>query len=429
MTRNEALFEVARRFIPGGVNSPVRAFQSVGGTPPFIARGEGCFMIDADGRRFIDYVGSWGPLILGHGHPAVLDAVSRALARGTSFGAPTEAEVELAELICDRIPSAEMVRLVSSGTEATMTALRLARGITGRDRFIKFEGCYHGHADSFLVAAGSGAATHGHPSSPGVPAALAALTLTAPYNDLEGVEEHFGRAGGEIAAVIVEPVAGNMGCVPPDPGFLEGLRRITGKHGALLILDEVMTGFRVHPRGAQSLYGIDPDLTTLGKIAGGGLPVGAVAGKSSAMERLSPSGPIYQAGTLSGNPLSVAAGLATLKVLREEESQIYETLEARSACLAAGIGEALAMKGVPHQLQRVGSMFCVYFTEDPVRSFAEAQASDSSLFKRYFHAMLDAGIYLAPSPYEAGFVSIAHDDEAIGRTIRAVETAELVVKR
>ncbi len=423
--RNDELFRRAGAVIPGGVNSPVRAFGPVGGTPPFIARGEGCRVTDAEGRSYIDYVGSWGALILGHAHPRVLARVAEAAARGTSFGAPTELEVRLAEAIRERVANAEMVRLVSSGTEATMTALRLARGITGRDAVVQFEGCYHGHADSFLVAAGSGAASHGQPSSPGVPRALAALTWTAPYDNLGAVEAIFAARGAEIAAVIVEPVAGNMGCVPPLEGFLEGLRRVTERHGALLIFDEVMTGFRVHPRSAQGLYGIDPDLTTLGKIVGGGLPVGAVAGKRAHMQRLSPTGPIYQAGTLSGNPISVAAGLATLEILEEEETRIYARLEAATRRLTEGMSAALARKDVPHRVQRVGSMFSVFFGAAPVRSFADAARADRERFRRYFHGMLERGIYLAPSPFEAAFVSYAHDDAAIDETLAALEEVAL----
>lgn len=421
MSRNEELFQRAGRSIPGGVNSPVRAYGPVGGTPPFITRGQGCRVWDADGREFIEYIGSWGPHILGHAAPEIEAAVIDALGRSTSFGAPTEAEVEFAELICERVPSAEMVRLVNSGTEATMTALRLARGITGRDAFLKFEGCYHGHADSFLVAAGSGAATHGHPSSPGVPASLAQLTRTAPFNDLEAVAAHFEELDGELAAVIVEPVAGNMGCIPPVPGFLEGLREITKRHGALLIFDEVMTGFRVHPGGAQAAYGVDPDLTTLGKIIGGGLPVGAVTGSREHMEQLSPTGKIYQAGTLSGNPLSVAAGLAMLRVLADREGEIYPTLERRTSRLVEGWSAALTKHGIGHYTTQLGSMFGLFFRSDPVHNFGDACAADTNQFRRFFHGMLEAGIYLAPSAFEAGFVSYAHDDEAIEKSIQAVE--------
>ena len=424
MSRSQELFGRAQRTIPGGVNSPVRAFGPVGGTPPFIVRGEGCHVFDADGKRYVDYVGSWGPLILGHAAPPIIEAIQKAIPLGTSFGAPTEAEVELAELICERVPSAEMVRLVSSGTEATMTAIRLARGITGRSAILKFEGCYHGHADSFLVAAGSGAATHGHPSSPGVPDTLAALTRVASFNDLNTVEAHF-QGSDDIAAVIVEPVAGNMGCVPPLHGFLEGLREITRRHGTLLIFDEVMTGFRVHPSGAQGLYGVHPDLTTLGKIVGGGLPVGAVAGNTELMSQLSPTGPVYQAGTLSGNPLSVAAGLATLRTLRDSEEILYGELERLSSRLEDGLRTVFEKKGVPHQIPRVGSMFCVYFSDDPVHDFKDAAGADAERFKGYFHGLLERGVYIAPSPYEAGFVSTTHDDEAIDTTLAAAQELEL----
>ncbi|MCA8962086.1 MAG: glutamate-1-semialdehyde 2,1-aminomutase [Planctomycetes bacterium] len=423
MDRNQELLSRATRSIPGGVNSPVRAFGPVGGTPPFIRRGAGCRIFDANDKSYIDYVGSWGPLILGHAHPEVLEAIRAVVADGTSFGAPTEAEIELAETIARIVPSAEMVRLVSSGTEATMTALRLARGITGRDRVIKFEGCYHGHADGFLVAAGSGAASHGHPSSPGVPPAIAELTSVAPYNDLDAVSALFDRYPGEIAAVIVEPIAGNMGFVPPVDGYLEGLRSLTREHGALLIFDEVMTGFRVHPGGVQGLFGIDPDLTTLGKIVGGGLPVGAIAGPATLMTQLSPVGPIYQAGTLSGNPLSVAAGLATLRILERDRDAIYSRLDRATDRLVKGLSDAFGEKGIPHQAAHHGSMFGIYFSGEPVRNFAEASRSDRERFKRYFHAMLDAGIYFACSPFEAGFVSLAHDDAAIDETIAAVRGA------
>lgn len=425
MSTNEDLLQRAQRSIPGGVNSPVRAFGPVGGTPPFIASGSGCRIRDAEGREYIDYVGSWGPLILGHAAPVVEEAVREALSRGTSFGAPTEAEIVLAELVCELIPSAEMVRLVSSGTEATMTALRLARGATGRDAVIKFEGCYHGHADSFLVAAGSGAATHGHPSSPGVPAALAELTRTAPFNDLDAVRAHFEALDGEIAAVIVEPIAGNMGCVPPQPGFLEGLREITQQHGAVLIFDEVMTGFRVHPLSAQGLYGVEPDLTTLGKIIGGGLPVGAVAGSRKFMEQLSPTGPIYQAGTLSGNPLSVAAGTAMLRTLRDDRDAVYSRLESSGEQLMQGMHEVLEERGIPHQTPRVGSMFGLYFSEEPVHDFQGASHADANRFRKFFHGMLERGVYFAPSPFEAGFISVTHNEQAIERTIDCLREVPL----
>lgn len=422
---NAALFERAQAVIPGGVNSPVRAFGPVGGRPPFIRRGAGPYVHDHDGRRYLDYVGSWGPLILGHAASFVRDAIREALDAGTSFGAPTAREVELAELLARRVPNAEMSRLVSSGTEATMTALRLARGVTGRDRFVKFEGCYHGHSDAFLVAAGSGAASHGHPSSPGVPAALAELTLLAPFNDLAAVEAHFAAHPAGIAAVIVEPIAGNMGCVPPVVGFLDGLRALCDRHGALLIFDEVMTGFRVHPRGAQALTGIDADLVTLGKIVGGGMPLGAVAGPQRFMSQLSPTGPIYQAGTLSGNPLSVAAGLATLRELEQREAEIYGHLDRVTERLIRGMESIFRERGIAHTVVRRGSMFGMFFADSPVTDFAGARASDTERFKRYFHGLLDRGVYMAPSPFEAGFVSFDHQDEHVDETLEAIRAVEL----
>ena len=394
------LLERARNVIPGGVNSPVRAYKSVGGTPPFILRGEGAKVFDADGNEYVDYVGSWGPLVLGHRHPAIIAGVEKALGRGTSFGAPTEFEVELAEEICGAVPSIEMVRLVNSGTEATMSALRLARGFTGRDITVKFEGCYHGHVDSLLVKAGSGVATFGIPDTAGVPKAFSDTTIAVPYNSIAAVQSVFSQRGSEIAAVIVEPVAGNMGCVPPVPGFLESLRDLTSRHGALLIFDEVMTGFRVAFGGAQQLYGIRPDLTTLGKIIGGGLPAGAYGGRKDIMSQVSPLGPVYQAGTLSGNPLGVAAGLAMLRYLRENP-WVYEQLETRAAELVEG-----APAGVT--VNRVGSMFTVFFTDRPVTDYDSARRSDTAQFARFFHWMLENGVYLAPSQFEAGFVSAAH---------------------
>lgn len=424
-SRNHELFERAQRVIPGGVNSPVRAFGPVGGTPPFVVRGRGCHLWDADGRQYIDYVGSWGPHILGHAAPEIEAAIAAALPRGTSFGAPTEAEIELAELVCELVPSAESVRLVSSGTEATMTAVRLARGVTRREAIIKFEGCYHGHADAFLVAAGSGAATHGHPSSPGVPESVARLTRTAPFNDLAAVRAHFDELRGEVAAVIVEPIAGNMGFVKPVPGFLEGLRELATRHGALLIFDEVMTGFRVHPHGAQAAFGVQPDLTTLGKIIGGGMPVGAVTGPKKIMEQLSPTGKIYQAGTLSGNPLSVAAGIAMLSTLKVRREEIYSSLDTRTEQLVRGWTEVLARRGIPHTADRLGSMFGLFFVDGPVRNFSDAKRADLDLFRKFFHGMLAAGIYLAPSQFEAGFVSFAHDSAAIERSIEALQGLEL----
>ena len=418
------LFDRARQVIPGGVNSPVRAYGSVGGTPRFIDSASGCRIRDTEGKQYIDFVGSWGPMILGHAHPMILEAIEKALKDGTSFGAPTTREIELASLIVDLVPCAEMARLTSSGTEATMSALRLARGITGRDLCLKFEGCYHGHGDSFLVAAGSGAATHGHPSSPGVPEAIANLTTVVPYNDLAAVQNRMEEMGDRVAAIIVEPIAGNMGCVLPAPGFLEGLRELCTRHGALLIFDEVMTGFRVGPNSAQGLYGVEPDLTTLGKIVGGGMPMGVVCGPSSKMQQLSPVGPIYQAGTLSGNPLSVAAGIAQLSLLKEGAEQIYPALEAKGERLQAGWKSALDQHGIEHCWNRVGSMFGLFFSAGPVTHFAEASASDSQVFRRFFHGLLDAGVSIAPSPFEAGFLSMAHSDDDIDQSIEAVSSLQ-----
>jgi glutamate-1-semialdehyde 2,1-aminomutase len=414
-SRSEELFCRAQEIIPGGVNSPVRAFRSVGGNPPFIARGQGSHIWDADGNEYIDYVGSWGPLLLGHRHPDVLDALERALAIGTSFGAPTAQEVEMAEAICDAVPSIEMVRLVSSGTEATMSAIRVARGFTGRDLVVKFEGCYHGHVDSLLVKAGSGVATLGLPDSPGVPRAFSDTTLALPFNSREAVEEAFQKHAERIAAVIVEPVVGNMGCVPPQPGYLEALREITARHGALLIFDEVMTGFRVAFGGAQERYGIRPDLTTLGKVIGGGLPVGAYGGRRDIMSRVAPAGPIYQAGTLSGNPLAVAAGLAALRHLKAHP-EIYQRLETAA-------GELCAAAPADVTVNRVGSMFTFFFTDEPVTDYESAKRSDTARFGRFFRAMLERGIYLAPSQFEAAFVSAAHTAEDIERTIAAAREA------
>jgi glutamate-1-semialdehyde 2,1-aminomutase len=409
--------KAARTLIPGGVNSPVRAFGGVGGTPPFIASAAGCRIRDVDGNEYIDYVGSWGPMILGHAHPEVIRAVREAAAGGTSFGAPTRGEIELAREVAARVPGVEMLRLVSSGTEATMSALRLARARTGRTKFVKFEGCYHGHGDAFLVQAGSGAATLGVPNSPGVPEAVVRDTLLAPYNDFAAVRERFAENRGEVAAVIVEPVAGNVGLIPPEPGFLEGLREITRAEGALLIMDEVMTGFRVARGGAQERFGVTGDLVTLGKIIGGGLPVGAYGGPRAIMEMLSPSGPVYQAGTLSGNPLAVAAGLATLRLL--DPPGTYERLEALGARLEAGIRAEIETEGYPLSFPRVGSMFCLYFRRGPVRDYAEAKGADTAAFARFFHGMLARGIYLAPSQFEAGFLSLAHTEADIDRTLEA----------
>jgi glutamate-1-semialdehyde 2,1-aminomutase len=416
-SRNEALFQRAQNTIPGGVNSPVRAFRSVGGTPRFIARAEGARVWDADGKDYIDYVGSWGPAIAGHAHPAIVEAVREAALAGLSFGAPSEGEVEIAELICELLPSVEMVRLVSSGTEATMSAIRLARGFTGRDAIVKFEGCYHGHADSLLVKAGSGLLTFGNPSSGGVPADFAKHTIVLDYNDLQQVEDAFRARGNEIAAVIVEAVAGNMNLVKPVPGFLEGLRRLCTEHGVVLIFDEVMTGFRAGPQGVQGLTGITPDLTTLGKVIGGGMPVGAFGGRRDIMQQIAPLGPVYQAGTLSGSPVAVAAGLASLKLLREPG--FYENLAARTTQLVDGLSAAARNAGVIFSADSVGGMFGVYFSAQPPRSFADVMASDRDAFNRFFHAMLDAGHYFAPSAFEAGFVSAAHTEADIAATVAA----------
>jgi glutamate-1-semialdehyde 2,1-aminomutase len=419
--RSGQFFEQARQVMPGGVNSPVRAFKSVGLDPLFITHGQGSKIFDADGNTYIDYVGSWGPLILGHAHPSIVEAVCSAAARGTSFGAPTELETELACMVIDAVPSVEMVRMVNSGTEAVMGALRLARGFTGREKIVKFIGCYHGHADSLLIKAGSGVTTLGLPDSPGVTSGTARDTLTVHYNDLEAVHELFSRSGSEIAAVIVEPVAGNMGLVVPKPGFLQGLREITARHGALLIFDEVMTGFRVAYGGAQELYGITPDLTTLGKVIGGGLPVGAYGGRKDIMEQLAPSGPVYQAGTLSGNPLAMSAGLQMLKTLKTPGT--YEELELKSAKLSAGLEMLAAKYGLDACFKRVGSMSCVYFTGEDVYDFPTALTSDIPRFRAYFKTLLENGVYIAPSQFEAGFVSLAHSDDDISRTLDAADKA------
>lgn len=421
MTISEELFARAQKVMPGGVNSPVRAFRAVGGQPVFIERGEGAYIFDADGNRYIDFVCSWGPLILGHAHPDVVRAVQEAAAKGTSFGAPTRLETEMAELVIEAFPSMEMVRMVNSGTEATMSALRLARGFTGRRKVIKFIGNYHGHADSFLISAGSGAVTLGVPDSPGVPSGVAQDTLSVPYNDIAAVREAFALYGGDIAAVIVEPVAANMGVVPPEPGFLSGLREITREHGSLLIFDEVITGFRLAWGGAQTVYGIDPDLTCLGKIVGGGLPVGAYGGRREIMAKVAPSGPIYQAGTLSGNPLAMSAGLATLRLLREGKDEIYPRLDRLAKQLADGLGKAAAKTGIPHRINRVGSLLSLFFTEHPVKDYDSALASDTALFGRWFRAMLRRGVYLAPSQFEALFISAAHREADIAAATAAAE--------
>ena len=418
---NQDLFERAQRTIPAGVNSPVRAFGAVGGTPPFFERACGAYLWDADGRRYVDYLGSWGPMVAGHTHPAVVEAVQEAASRALSFGAPTEAEIELAELLCRLLPSLAMVRLVSSGTEATMTAIRLARGFTGRDLIVKFEGCYHGHADALLVKAGSGALTFGNPSSAGVPQDTAAHTVVLDFNDTAGVRSLFGASGARIAGVIVEPVAGNMNLVLPAPGFLEALREECTRHGALLILDEVMTGFRVALGGAQARLGIRPDLTTLGKVIGGGLPVGAVGGRRDVMEKIAPLGPVYQAGTLSGNPVAVAAGLATLKLVAVAGFQ--ERIEATTGALVEGLRVEARRAGVAFSAQSIGSMFGLYFRAAPPRSFAEVMQCDRERFNRFFHAMLERGVYLAPSAYEAGFVSAAHGTAEIDATLAAARGA------
>ncbi len=425
---SQALYKRAQQVIPGGVNSPVRAFRAVGGSPLFIERGEGPFVWDADGNPYVDYVLSWGPLILGHAHPRVVDAVKQAAERGTSFGAPTRLEVELAELVVDMIPSVEMVRFVNSGTEATMSALRLARAVTGRSKIIKFEGCYHGHADALLVRAGSGVATLGLPDSPGVTPGTTQDTLVARYNDLASVEALFNRYLDEIAGVIVEPVGGNMGVVPPVPGFLEGLRRLCDRYGALLIFDEVMTGFRVHLGGAQTLYNVRPDITTLGKVIGGGLPVGAYAGPRDIMEHVAPVGAMYQAGTLSGNPLAMSAGLATLQVLREPG--VWDTLVTRAERLTQGIGQAAREVGIPVVQTRVGTMFSLFFMEgDTPRSWDEVKRADTEQYARWFWGMIRRGIYFAPSQFEAGFMSLAHDEAVIARTIEAAHETFEEMKR
>ncbi len=420
-TKSEELFSNAKALIPGGVNSPVRAFKSAGCNPIFIEKAAGSKIYDVDGNEYIDYVGSWGPMILGHCHPKVVEAIQKTAASGASFGAPTALETELAELVCDAYPNIEKIRMVSSGTEATMSAIRLARGYTGRDKILKFDGCYHGHADSLLVKAGSGLATFGVPTSPGVPADFAKYTLTATYNDLEEVKKIIAANKGEVACIILEPIAGNMGCVPPVPGFLQGLRDLCTEEDIILIIDEVMTGFRVAYGGAQERYGVRGDLVCLGKIIGGGLPVGAFGGKSEIMDSLSPEGGIYQAGTLSGNPLAMSAGITTLKLIQEEG--FYQQIEEKSAYLEKGLQQVTDGSAVATCWQRVGGMFCTFFQEGPVHNFDDALKSDTDAFGRYFRSMLDQGINLAPAQFEAGFMSIAHSQEDLDKTIAAVEKA------
>jgi len=415
------LFERSQRVIPGGVNSPVRAFRAVGGTPVFFASAQGAWLTDVEGRRYVDYVGSWGPMILGHSHPAVVQAVQDAAARTLSFGAPCTAELEIAEMLCGCVPGMEQVRLVSSGTEATMSAIRLARGYTGRSRIVKFEGCYHGHADALLVKAGSGALTFGQPTSAGVPAEVAAHTLVLAYNDTQALEEAFAGLGSEIAAVIVEPVAGNMNLIAPDAAFLAALRRLTARHGAVLIFDEVMTGFRVGPQGAAGRYGITADLTTLGKVIGGGMPVGAFGGRRDIMAAIAPLGPVYQAGTLSGNPVAVAAGIATLRAVRSPG--FFDALERVTSTLVQRLSGAAQAAGIAFSAQSVGGMFGIYFRDTPPTSYAEVMQCDVARFNRFFHAMLNAGVYLAPSAFEAGFVSAAHGEAEIEHTIHAATRA------
>jgi len=420
MSKSEQLFQQAQQVIPGGVNSPVRAFQAVGGTPLFIDHTDGAYVYDVDGKRYIDYVQSWGPMILGHNHPAILEAVVKTAQKGLSFGAPTAIETELAERICDIMPGMDLVRFVSSGTEATMSAIRLARGYTGRDKIVKFEGCYHGHSDSLLVKAGSGALTLGVPTSPGVPASLAEHTITLTYNDLDNVKQAFAEIGDEIAGIIVEPVAGNMNCVPPVPGFLEGLREICDQFGSVFIIDEVMTGFRLGLQGAQGYYGVTPDLTTLGKVIGGGMPVGAFGGKREIMQQIAPLGPVYQAGTLSGNPVAMAAGLACLNEI--SKPGFYEPLFERTTRLADGLDELASIADIPFTTNHVGSMVGGFFTDvSPVTNFQQVMAGDTKRFNRFFHGMLEEGVYLAPACYETGFMSAAHTDEDIDDTLAAAD--------
>ncbi len=422
MSNSTALFSRAEQVIPGGVNSPVRAFKGVGGTPVFIQKAAGAYITDTDGKQYIDYVGSWGPMVLGHNHPAIIDAVLKAVPNGLSFGAPTESEITLAELVCQLMPSIELVRMVSSGTEATMSAIRLARGYTGRDKIIKFEGCYHGHSDSLLVKAGSGALTLGQPSSPGVPEDFAKHTLTCTYNDLNSVKQAFEQYPNEIACLIIEPVAGNMNCIPPKDGFLQGLRQLCDQYGTVFIIDEVMTGFRVALSGAQSYYGVTPDLTCLGKIIGGGMPVGAFGGKREIMRYIAPTGPVYQAGTLSGNPIAMAAGLACLTELSKDGNQ--QKLAEKTKKLALGLKMLANRHSIPFQVQYVGGMFGLFFTEQQeITNFQQVMQCDTTTFNRFFHLMLEKGIYLAPSAYEAGFMSLAHSDEDIDRTLAVADWA------
>jgi glutamate-1-semialdehyde 2,1-aminomutase len=421
MSRSEELFNDAQTVIPGGVNSPVRAFKGVGGSPIFFERGEGAYLFDADQKSYIDYVGSWGPMIAGHANPAVIQAVEKQLKQGLGYGAPTELETIMAKKVCSLVPSIEKIRMVSSGTEATMSAIRLARGYTGRDKIIKFEGCYHGHADSLLVKAGSGALTLGVPNSPGVPESIAQHTLTLRYNDIDAVRSAFAEYGDQVAAIIVEPIAGNMNCIPPVPGFLECLREVCDEHGSVLILDEVMTGFRVALGGAQSVYNITPDLTTLGKVIGGGLPVGAFGGKAEIMNYIAPTGPVYQAGTLSGNPLAMAAGYAMLNTITEDG--FYEALEKQTSKLVKGLALAAKEFNIPMSFNQVGSMFGFFFTTEPkINYYEQVMQCDMERFKAFYHGMLDNGVYLAPSAYEAGFVSAAHGDAEIEKTIEAART-------
>jgi glutamate-1-semialdehyde 2,1-aminomutase len=427
MSKSAQLFHQAQQTIPGGVNSPVRAFKSVGGTPVFIDSANGAYLYDVDGKRYIDYIGSWGPMLLGHNHSAIREAVIKAAEKGLSFGAPCPAEITMAETICELVPSMEMVRMVSSGTEATMSAIRLARGFTGRNSILKFEGCYHGHADSLLVKAGSGALTLGVPNSPGVPADFAKYTLTAEFNNLEQVKQIFAEQGADLACIIVEPVAGNMNCIPPAPGFLEGLRALCDQYGAVLIFDEVMTGFRVALGGAQAYYNIKPDLTTLGKIIGGGMPVGAFGGRRDIMQHIAPLGGVYQAGTLSGNPIAMAAGLAALTEIRKPG--VYDVLTAKTTQLIEGLAAAAKEVGIPLATTQVGGMFGVFFSNEAhISNYQQATQCDIEAFKRFFHLMLDQGVYLAPSAYEAGFLSVAHSDDDLAYTIAAAKKAFIQLK-